>query len=170
MRLDKYLANMHPGSRSEVKLLIRKGLVLVDGKTEQGTGAGHMVLWRVLAEILQRRDRPRALLDLVQNDQRAAGRDRPAEEQPQLEQDTLHVKVLLKERAQGSGFLKVETGDVRIMLPPEFLEDIGLPALAHALQYQRLAVRLLLPGEQFLRNIPFHMTHHPSQSQHVRLS
>ena len=52
----------------------------MDGETEQGAGADHMVLRRILAEILQRRDRPRALLDLVQNDQRVAGRDRPAEE------------------------------------------------------------------------------------------
>ena len=38
MRLDKYLANMHIGSRSEVKLLIRKGLVLVDGSPVKDPG------------------------------------------------------------------------------------------------------------------------------------
>ena len=69
----------------------------MDGKAEQGTGAGHMILRRILAEILQRRDRPRTLLNLVQNDQRVAGRDRSAKEQPQIEQDALHVIVLLEQ-------------------------------------------------------------------------
>ena len=170
-RCRKELIEGHGVQRADIHLAHREGLVLVDGKAEQGAGAGHMILRRVLAEILQRRDRARALLDLVQNDQRVAGCDRSAKEQPQLEQDPLHVIVLLEQRAQGSGFFKVEISDVLIILPPEFFEDISLPALAHALQYQRLAVRLFLPGEQLLHDIPFHMTHHPSHSQcHVKLS
>lgn len=31
LRLDKYLADMQVGTRSEVKQMIRKGLVTVDG-------------------------------------------------------------------------------------------------------------------------------------------
>ena len=33
MRIDKYLANMNVGSRKEVHLLIKKGIVAVNGVT-----------------------------------------------------------------------------------------------------------------------------------------
>ena len=36
MRLDKYLANMGVGTRSEVKVLIKKGRVLVNGMRATG--------------------------------------------------------------------------------------------------------------------------------------
>ena len=38
MRLDKYLADMKVGSRSEVKEYIRKGYVRVDGKIIKDAG------------------------------------------------------------------------------------------------------------------------------------
>ena len=79
-RCRKELIEGHGVQRADIHLAHRERLVLVDGKAEQGAGAGHMILWRILTEILQRRDRARALLDLVQNDQRVAGCDRPAEE------------------------------------------------------------------------------------------
>ena len=39
MRLDKYLADMHVGSRSEVKELIRKGKVSVNGAVIKDPGS-----------------------------------------------------------------------------------------------------------------------------------
>ena len=38
MRLDKYLADMHVGSRSEVKILVRKGQVRVNGEVAKDPG------------------------------------------------------------------------------------------------------------------------------------
>ena len=38
LRLDKYLADMQVGTRSEVKQMIRKGLVTVDGLIVKKTG------------------------------------------------------------------------------------------------------------------------------------
>ena len=57
MRLDKYLANMHIGSRSEVKEIIRKGLVTVDAAvikdpayalrgSEQVSVSGHSIEYK----------------------------------------------------------------------------------------------------------------------------
>ena len=38
MRLDKFLADMNQGTRKELKQLIRKGLVMVDGVTVKDPG------------------------------------------------------------------------------------------------------------------------------------
>ncbi len=54
MRLDRWLATLNLGSRSEVKEWVRKGVILVNGKTERDPGA----LFETETDALVVRDQP----------------------------------------------------------------------------------------------------------------
>ena len=133
----------------DVHLSHGERLVLMDRKAEQGAGAGHMIFRRVFTEILQRRNRLRALLNLIKNDQHIPGCDAFTSEQAQVEDDSLYIIILIKQRVQSFRFFKVEIDIISVLLPSELLQDIGFPALANALQHQRLSIRLVFPCQQF---------------------
>ena len=151
---DDELPEAHGAQADEVHLPHGEGVAgtvlhiftVGQGQTEQGPGAGYVVLRRVLEEVLQRRQRGVAHLDLVEYDQ---GVPVDVDTRPPGEVLDYAAHVQVPEQAAELGHaLEVEVCHLGVVALPELPEDVGLTALADAQHHQGLPVRRFLPFQQ----------------------
>ena len=108
-----------------------------------------MQLRHVLAEILQARDRPGALLNFIQN-QEGLPRDNClfSDDTAQFIQNPPGLIIVVKDRLQGVIFLKIEVSDIFKFFLSESADGIGFPALTQTCDQKRFSVIPYLPFPQ----------------------
>ena len=129
---------------------------------QKRTSGDQMQIRHIFTEVLQRLDRPRAILYLVKHHQRGAGMDLLAvNDAPEFIHDPFDVKIICKYRVQTIVSVKIKVSRFFKFLFTERLDQIGLAALTYPRNKQRLSVLLILPGNEFFKYGSFHTRHPP---------
>lgn len=115
---------------------------------EERTCGDDMVVGGVLIEILQGIKCFGTFLDLVEKEQGASGLYGNARIESEVVEDAADVLGLFEDRRQLGLTVKVENGDMVIMLTPKLADGPAFANLTCPLQDQRLAMCALLPSEQ----------------------
>ena len=141
-----------------------EGVILpVDRHAQQAAGGGNVIRRHLLTEIFQRRQRPLAGLNLIEDDERLARQDALPGQGADIAQQPLGDDAVLKILDHLLVRLQVEISGVFKMRPPEFPQDIRLTDLPCAAENQRHPARLFfLPGKQLGFNFSFHSAAPPS--------
>ena len=115
------LSERHGVDLHEIDLAHRERRGVGQRDAQQGTGAGHVILRRVLAKIFHGVDDLGAVLHLVKNDQRLFRVDRLPAGQHQVLQNAVHVLRRLEKLLIFLLLIEVKIGDVFIVPPAKFL-------------------------------------------------
>ncbi len=83
-----------------------------------------MVLGCTLAEVLERRECPGAGLNLVEEDERLAGGDGLAGEEPDVTDDSLGIEIPFEQVTESRVLLEVEINGAAVFLLSELLETV----------------------------------------------
>ena len=152
----KNLREAHGIEPHEVHLPDRKrgGPRKAHGRERGGTR--HVVLRRNLEKILQRVERLRALADVVEDDERAAGLDRPTGRLRQRRHNPVDVLVRLENRLVRFVFREAHVDRVLVATLAEGLQDPRLSDPMCALQEKGLPVAGVFPLHQFFKDLAFH--------------
>ena len=155
----------------------KRAAVSREPNAEQRARTGNVILRGLLTEVLERADRRRTVLNLVENQQRLpwidglAGREgETRDDAPRIMRDLKELGVLA--RSSGRHVLQRHIDAVAIARAPKLPEGPGLPDLTGSLEHERLAMRRRLPRVQLMQDVSLHckpsknvlvLTFYPSQ-------
>ena len=141
--LESHGIDLHEGD-----LTHRERGRLCQSNTKERTGAGNVILWSVLAEILHGVNDLWAILHLVKNNERLFRHNLLAAGQHQVLQDAVNVLGGLEELLVFLVFIKVEISGIFIVTLAELFQNPGFTHLTHTFQNQRFTVGRILPVQQ----------------------
>ena len=127
-----------------------------DGDSQKRACGGDGVTRGLLAEVLQRRQRARALLRFVEDDESLALFDRFSRFELESRDEPLYVVAQLELLMHRRVLVEVDVGDVREMGPSELFQKPCLSDLTRTVQNQGLAPRPVLPFDKPVHQKSFH--------------
>lgn len=74
-----------------------------------------------------------------------------------LRYDSINVEVVVKDGLEGGVAFEIEIDDIFEMLLPEFFDSVGFSALADSGYYQGFSAGTVLPGDEILDYVAFHV-------------
>ena len=135
-----------------------RDVLMLQFNAEKGTCTHDMQLRQVFTEIFQAGNCSWAGLNLIQDQNGAAGCYLKSEEnRTQFPQDAFRIKVIRKQFCRPFFLFKVQIGDFLELLLRKLFHDICFSALTDAGNQQRPAVGAILPGKQLFFNCSFHV-------------